>query len=229
MINLITGANRGLGLEFTRQLLARGDRVFAACRQPDEAQELNQLAAQHSVSLTILKLDVTDQENIDAAAERVEQETGRLDLLVNNAGVNKSGNFGDLTAETIQYIFEINSFAPALVTQAFASLLAKGQSPKVVSLSSGLGSIEENQGSHHVYSASKAALNMFVKSLSYPLRREGITHIAMDPGWVQTDMGGSQAPLKPEESISGILDVIDNLSLDDAGRYMRYDGAELPW
>jgi NAD(P)-dependent dehydrogenase (short-subunit alcohol dehydrogenase family) len=174
-------------------------------------------------------LEVTSQKDIQAAVEAVAQTTGSLDLLVNNAGVSKPGNFGSLTEKAMQETFAVNTFAPVLITQAFVPLLLNGQTPKVVSISSGLGSIEEAQGSHHIYSASKAALNMFAKSLSYSLRQQGIIHIAIDPGWVQTDMGGLQAPLEPEVSISGMLDIIDKLTLSDTGRFLRYDGAELPW
>ena len=227
---LVTGSSRGLGLEFVRQLLARGELVFAACRQPEQTDELASLKEQHPERLNLIKLDVTKEEDIQAAVLAVGSQVEGLELLVNNAGVNITGDaFGEMQPEKMRFVIEINTLAPVLITQAFTGLLAKGKAPKVVNITSGLGSIEMNNGSQHSYSASKAALNMYTKSISFPLRSKGIIAIAMDPGWVQTDMGGQGAPLKPVESISGMLKVIDALSLKNAGRYLRYDGEELPW
>jgi NAD(P)-dependent dehydrogenase (short-subunit alcohol dehydrogenase family) len=227
---LITGSNRGLGLEFVKQLLARGAQVFAACRQPEQAKDLKALQVEYPDMLTLVKLEVTDQDEIAAAVETVRAAVDGLDLLINNAGINQDGEgFGSLEADAMLEVLRVNSIAPVMVTQAFAGMLAKGQKPKVVNLSSQLGSIERAGGGHHSYAASKAALNMFTKILSANLRGRGVTAIVIDPGWVQTDMGGRGAPLEPPESIGGMLQVIDGLSLSDAGRYLRYSGEEVPW
>ena len=226
----ITGSNRGLGFEFTRQLLARGEQVFASCRKPDKAAGLTKLAQEHPDRLTILQLEVTDQEQIEAVAAKVDRMADGLDLLINNAGILYEGErFGSLESEQLLETLQVNSVAPVMVAQQFVPLLRKGEQPKVVNISSGLGSISMAGSSNYSYSASKAALNMFVKLMANTLMPEGITAIVMDPGWVQTDMGGKGAEITPEQSISGMLSVIDGLQLVDSGKFYHYSGSEVPW
>lgn len=228
---LITGANRGLGLEFTRQLLERGDRVFAARRNSLRTNDLQKLQTDYPEQLSILELDVRDEEQIESVAAAVAEKSEALDLLINNAGVYPRGErFGNLEPSTMMETLHTNSIAPILVVQAFADLLGKGDEPKVVNISSGMGSISSTGGGgNYSYRASKASLNMFSKVLSGDLRSRGIVVIVIHPGWVQTDMGGSGASLSAEHSISSMLKVIDEIGMADSGRYLQWDGAELPW
>ena len=228
---LITGANRGLGLSFARQSLARGYRVFASCRRPDEAVDLHALAEDHVDQLTPLRLDVTDEDTILASARVVERQEGGLDLLINNAGVNPSGERpGNLEAGTMLHTFHVNAVGPMLVAQRHLDLLRGGDGPAIINISSVLGSLaRKSGGGEYSYSSSKAALNMLTRALAFDLRSDGIIVVSMHPGWVQTDMGGSAAPLTPTESVRGILDVADGLTLDDTGSFLAHDGRRLPW
>ena len=226
---LITGANRGLGLEFTRQLLARGDSVIACCREPDSAKALQELAGAAEDRLTVRELDVTDA---DAIAE-LPRDLPAIDVLINNAGIAAGEEkFGAFDAGTMTRVLFVNAIAPMLVTQALTPLLEKeGKGPKVVCVTSILGSITKAEGLSFglSYGMSKAALNMGVKKVAAELKRRGVAIIAMHPGWVQTDMGGKGATLQPQESIRGMLAVIDKLTTADNGRYLTYSGEELPW
>ena len=229
---LITGANRGLGLEFVRQLLARGDAVTACCREPDQATELHALGKAAGDRFDVLALDVTDAAAVAELPGKL-KDGKALDVVINNAGVAAGHEaFGQFEAETMERVLRINSVAPMLVTQAVAPLLEKGgKNPKIVCITSQLGSITnaDDLSFGLSYGMSKAALNMGVKKLSSEMTRRGISMIALHPGWVQTDMGGRNATLKPEQSISGMLKVIDGLTTDDNGRFLTYSGAELPW
>lgn len=228
---LITGANRGLGLELTRQTLDRGDHVFATCRHPEEAHALRALNDVHAAQLSILSLDVTDEASIIAAEEMVRTQTDHLDILINNAGVNPRGErLGDLDAETLLHTFHVNSVGPMMVAQRFLDLLRAGERSKIVNISSQMGSlIQKKSGGSYSYCTSKAALNMLTRALAFDLRSEGIIVVAMHPGWVRTDMGGSHAPLSPAESVSGMLRVIDKLKPTDTGRFLTWRGRKHPW
>lgn len=228
---LITGANRGLGLAFTRESLARGQRVFATCRHPDDAGELQALTAEHPDRLTVLRLDVTDEETIEAAARAVRSEEGALDLLINNAGTNPSGErIGHLDAETMLHTYHVNSVGPMLVTQAYLDLLRAGDDPKILNISSTSGSLaRKSSGGGYSYSSSKAALNMLTRALAFDLQSDHVIVVAIHPGWVRTDMGGGAAPLAPTESVRGVLDVADGLSLTDTGKFYTYEGRQAPW
>lgn len=235
---LVTGAGRGLGLEFTRQLLEGGDTVLATARKPARAAALHRLAAQHAGRLSLVALDVSDPGSIAAAREAVGQTTDRLDLLVNNAGINGKGvprgqrnaRFGSLEPEGILRMVAVNAIGPVLVTQALADLLAKGTEPRVVSISSLLGSIDDKaSGGNYGYSASKTTLNMLARVMAFDLSRLGITSVVLNPGWVRTDMGGAGAPLSPEQSVGGMLAVTARLTPGDAGRFLQWDGAEVAW
>ena len=229
---LVTGANRGLGLEFVRQLLADGVRVVATCRQPGKATALNTLAAEHPGHLKVLPLDVGDARSRDELVREwplAAGEDARIGLLVNDAGVLHSGErFGTLTADTLDDSLRTNVTGPLLLTQALAPLLRDGA--RVANLSSQLGSIT-NTGRFGTpsYAISKAALNMATVQLAHALRERGIVVVALHPGWVRTDMGGAQASEAPEESVTGLRTVIDGLGPDDSGRFLDWTGAALPW
>ena len=231
---LITGANRGLGLEFVRQLLARGDSVTACCRKPAGAAELNALADQAGGRLSVVALDVMDAAAIAALPDQLKSSGAKLDVLINNAGVAAGHeNFGKFDEETMLRVLHINAVAPMLVTQAMTPLLEQNGSggAKIVCITSILGSITQasNLSFGLTYGMSKAALNMGVKKLSTEMKQRGIAIVTLHPGWVQTDMGGKGADLKPEQSIGGMLTVIDKLTVADNGRYLTYAGEELPW
>lgn len=228
---LITGANRGLGLAFTVESLDRGYRVFATCRHPDEADYLQALKSDHPGQLAIRRLDVTDQKSIDASAQAIQSAERALDLLINNAGINPSGERpGDLDAETMLNTFHVNSVGPMLVAQRHLDLLRASDGAKIVNISSILGSLaRKSRGGGYSYSSSKAALNMLTRALAFDLKSDKIVVVAIHPGWVQTDMGGSGAPLRPAESVRGVLDVADDLTLVDTGSFYTYEGRQLPW
>ncbi|PEN13706.1 hypothetical protein CRI94_06425 [Longibacter salinarum] len=234
---LITGSNRGIGLEMVRQLASSAATVIATCRRPDEADDLHELADAHTDTVDVLQLDVTDPDAISGARSMVEERYGALNLLINNAGVNGGGTadtFDHVDMETLMHTFQVNAAAPHIMTRAFASLLKAGAADgnsAVVNITSQLGSITntKGRGTWQSYKASKAALNMLSRLEAHELRADGVVVVAMHPGWVQTDMGGSNARLTPEASVSGILDVVRSLSPDDAGRFLTHDGSELPW
>ena len=190
---LITGANRGLGIEFVRQLLARGDSVTACCREPESAKELHELAGAAQSRLTLRALDVADATAIAALPGQL---TGAVDVLINNAGIAAGEErFGAFDAATMARVLHVNSIAPMLLTQAFTPLLEKqGKQPKIVCITSILGSISQAEGLSFglSYGMSKAALNMGVKKVASELKRRGVSIVALHPGWVQTDMGGCE-------------------------------------
>ncbi len=233
---LITGANRGIGLEWVRQLAGPVDRLFATCRRPDEATRLQEHAAAHPDTIEIVALDVADPDAIHAVAEQVRDEIGALELLVNNAGINGGGQqdrFEGIDPETMMDVFRVNAAGPHLMTKAFSDLLRNGAvdgRATVVNLTSQLGSIANTQSdTWHSYRASKAALNMCTRLQAAALRDDGVIAVALHPGWVRTDMGGSNARLSPEESVAGMIEVVADLTLEDTGRFLNHDGQELPW
>jgi NAD(P)-dependent dehydrogenase (short-subunit alcohol dehydrogenase family) len=228
---LVTGANRGLGLAFVTQLLERGARVLACCRDPSQAGVLKALAAAHGDRLAIHALDVADPAAIAALPKAAAKHLQRIDLLINNAGVLVSGErFGNVKAESLAESFAVNASAPLLITQALAPLLALGNKPRVLCVTSQLGSIAQASSFRTIsYAMSKAALNMAVKRLAAELTPRGIVVLTAHPGWVKTDMGGKGATLAPADSAHALLNLVEHARAEDAGKFLAYDGAELPW
>ncbi|MGY1518894.1 SDR family oxidoreductase [Luteimonas sp. A482] len=237
---LVTGANRGLGLEFVRQLLTGGDHVIAACRQPGKATALNTLAGEHPGRLHVLPLDVASPKSQAELARElplVLGDDGRLDLLLNNAGVLHSGErFGHLSLPNFEDSFRINAAGPLLLTQALAPLLAdacpeQGRGgARVVNLSSELGSIDATRRfGTPSYNLSKTAQNMATALLAQALESRGIVVVAISPGWVRTDMGGEGAELDPAEAVAGILRVVGGLEPGDSGQFLDWRGRVVPW
>ncbi len=228
---LITGANRGIGLEFVRQLAARGDRVFATCRRPDRATALNELQVQYPDLITITALEVGDLESIAASHAAISAQTDALDLLVNNAAVAlEDGGLGNFDAEVMQAILMINAIAPMLVVEQYLDLLKGGEQPKIANISSRAGSLStRNSLATYSYGASKAALNHYTHNLSYEVKADGIIAISLTPGWVRTDMGGERATIDVAESISGMVRMIDGLTMADAGAFYDYAGESVTW
>jgi len=226
---LVSGANRGLGFEMTRQLLARGDRVVAACRQPGKALALTRLAGEHPGKLHVLPLDLADPRTIAELARQIGALDVDVDLLVNNAGVLvEHERFGAIEPKSLRDSFAVNAEGAFLLAQALNPHLA--DSAKIVNLSSTLGSITSTSSLYSPsYAMSKAALNMATRLLSIALAERNIVVVSMSPGWVRTDMGGAGAPLKPEASIASMLRVIDHLKRSDNGRFLSQNGETIPW
>jgi len=223
---LVTGASRGIGLEFVRQFLARGDHVFAACRDPENAYGLHELDSDHLHPIT---LDVADETSIEMAYAVVRSQTDALDLLINNAGILiDDDELGSLTFDNLLHILRVNAVAPMLIAQRSLDLLQRGSDPKIICITSGHGSLSSKpDGGPYGYSASKAALNMFTRTLAFDVR--SVTSFVIDPGWVRTDMGGGSASLSPEKSVGGMMRIIDRATKRDTGKFFRWDGHEELW
>ena len=228
---LVTGANRGLGLEFVLQLLARGDRVIATCRQPGRATELTAQAAAHPGHLHVLPLDVTKPASIAELAREAAMLFDGLDLLINNAGQLVPGErYGQVAAEHVEASLRGNAIGPLLLTQALTPLLARGSQARVANLSSVIGSIAGTREFRTPsFAISKAALIMATRLLAPALATEGVSVIALHPGWVNTDMGGAQAPLSPPESVAGLLRVIGALTPERSGEFRDWQGDSVAW
>jgi NAD(P)-dependent dehydrogenase (short-subunit alcohol dehydrogenase family) len=227
---LITGANRGLGLEFTRQYLAAGWYVIASCRRPHGAPELRDLARRFD-NLSIHALDLCSFPEIDHLAKALTDT--KLDLLINNAelyGDERANRFGSLDYELWQNVLRVNTLAPVKMAEAFLPHLAHSRKRLIVGITSLMGSIADNSsGGAIAYRSSKAALNAALKSLAVDLKPRGIGVLILHPGWVRTDIGGPRAPTLPEESVRGMRDLIDRFTPELSGRFLDFRGRELPW
>ena len=227
---LITGANRGIGLALVKNLLAQGDRVFAACREPQKAEELGSLDKKGM--LEILELAVDSEDSVKKAVKTVAAKTSSLDVLINNAGIlpdPSGGRLESLDLQKCRDAFEVNSLAPVRVTQAFLPLLKQGKNPRVLNMTSGLGSLEGGGSRYYAYSPSKAALNMFTRIMASELQPLGITVVCVHPGWVKTDMGGSAAPLQPDDSAAGIVQVVKGLTIRQTSSFLDHRGKKMEW
>ncbi len=220
---LITGANRGLGLEYAQQFSERGYTVIGTARNPDAATELAKVADR------VEQLDVADPASVAALAERLDGVP--IDILINNAGMFDRD---DVTIDavdfgTMEQTFAVNTFGPLRVTQALLPNLRAGKARLIISMSSQLGSIANSNGRWYAYRASKTALNQFNKIWSVELASEGFTCVVLHPGWVRTDMGGPNASYSPEESVTGLVNVIGALTPEDNGGFYDFQGNPIPW
>ncbi|AYO19184.1 SDR family oxidoreductase [Vibrio owensii] len=223
----ITGANRGIGLSLTELYLQQGAQVHATSRNLADSKELHALASRYN-TLVLHELDVTDYQGV----AQLTSELPAIDLLINNAGYYgpKGYGFGNTDIEEWRQVFEINTIAPLKLVENFYPLLQQGKAKKIACISSKVGSMTENtSGGGYIYRSSKAALNSVVKSLSNDLTDEGFTVLALHPGWVRTEMGGPNAILSAPDSAKGLVNVIENATLSDSGRFLNYDGTEIPW
>ena len=227
---VITGANRGLGLEFARQYAAADWRVYAACRAPASAEALNAIAGEAGGRLTVHALDVRDGTQVHGLAAAL---AGRpVDVLLNNAAIwgAKPQGLGHLDDRVWAEVLDVDLMGPLRVTEAFVEHVAGSERRIVVMVSSRLASIGANDsGGRYMYRSAKAGLNALVKSLAVDLAPRGVICVALSPGWARTDMGGPEAPLSPPDSVAGMRTVIDGLDLGQTGRFMAYDGTMLPW
>ena len=226
---MITGANRGLGLEFLKQYAQQGWEVIGTCRDLSQAVEASAIADE-SAQVTLYPLEVTDVDSVTQLAQSLSDRS--IDVLILNAGVmaKQSQNLGSLDQQDFLHAFNVNTVMPALMIQVFKEHVARSDRKVIVGMSSTLGSIANNtDGALYSYRASKAALNAVVRSASHDLKSDGVTVLAMHPGWVQTDMGGPQALITTEVSIAGMCEVIEGAGLEQSGTFVSYDGSELPW
>jgi NAD(P)-dependent dehydrogenase (short-subunit alcohol dehydrogenase family) len=221
---VITGANRGLGLEFARQYAAAGWRVVATVRVPSEASALRALAP----SAAIHALDVADLNAVTALGRELAQET--VDILLANAGVSLGRGMKPTAIDSAEweYSFRVNAMAPLALAAAFHGQVARSHERKMVAITSRLGSMGANgDGARYVYRSSKAALNAVWRS--YAIDHPEIIAVLLHPGWVRTDMGGREALLNPEESVAGLRRTIAGLTKAESGRFYNYDGSPIPW
>ena len=235
---LITGGSRGLGLEFTKQYLKKGFQVIAVSRNSTSSTELQLLKTEYDELLIIYQLDVSDEESRHQLYQKISEKVGKLDILINNAGI-ASGNekfryrFGELNQEDLCRSFLVNTVAPLMITEKFFPLLEKGKKPVVVNISSNSGCISKKRGNGSTgygYSSSKAALNMITKMLSNELKDYEIIVVSLHPGWVKTTMLYTEnAPLEPSESINGMIRVIESLEMQSTGRFLDWNGNQIPW
>ena len=229
---LITGANRGIGLELARAYAERGWNVIATARKPAEAASLKAIAAGHP-RLVIEPLDVTSQRQIDALAARYAGKP--VDVLINNAGISgghQNAKFGQLSAEVYQQVHAVNVMGPVKMAEAFLPNIAASQQKKIINITSGQGSIGKTWGCCYIYRSSKAALNMMMRNISLELKPRGITVGLISPGFVKTDFTpGLNLPMMitPEESAASVIKVIDGYDLSKTGTFLEHDGSEWPW
>ncbi len=226
MYALVTGANRGIGLEFCRQLVNKKYHVIATVRDLSKAEDLKKALGK---SGEVIELDVNDKSSIRNLKKHL-KNVPSLDLLINNAGVfkRKSDSDFDMLEEELMSSIQVNTIAPLLIFDTCLPWLEKSKSPVSANITSLMGSVGDNgSGKSYVYRMSKAALNAGVKSLS--IDHPKVTSLLFHPGWVQTDMGGPNAQISAEKSVSGMLGVIEKSSTKNSGKFLRYDGSVLPW
>jgi NAD(P)-dependent dehydrogenase (short-subunit alcohol dehydrogenase family) len=217
--SLVTGANRGIGLEFCRQLRDRGDSVIAVCRK--SSHELDQLGVRVEAGI-----DVADAAAVSELKRRLEGT--RIDLLVNNAGILRHEDFGSLDYSSIELQLRVNAVGPLRVTEALLPLLGRGS--KIALITSRMGSIADNSsGGAYGYRMSKAALNAAGVSLARDLQGNGIAVVILHPGFVKTEMTAHHGAVEPSESVNGLLARIEELTLETSGRFLHMNGEELPW
>ncbi len=228
---LITGANRGIGLEFATQYATAGWQVIACCRLPQQATALSQLAEQYKNRFFIHQLDVRKFAEIDQLSQKLRDLP--IDVLINNAGIYppaQNGEFGHINYEDWIETFKVNTLAPLKITEAMIEQVARSHRKIIATLTSKMGSIDDNQrGGSYIYRTSKTAVNMVGKSLAIDLQPRGIISILLHPGWVQTDMGGQGALITAKQSVTGMKKILDEITLADTGKFFAYDGQSIPW
>ncbi len=241
-IALITGAAKGLGLGWCEQLGQRGYTLIVTARQRVAAEAaVRQLSKQH-IEAHALVLDVSDEQSIQQAAAWTQNQFGQLDLLVNNAGINpkdytdkarmaKAFRLDQLDFDEMAHVYRVNSLAPLMMVKHFRALLKSSPQPKVVNVSSWLGSVSQlSFGGHYGYVSSKNLLNVLNKSMALEIASDGIICLNVNPGWVKTQMGGQKAEFTPRQAVDNILQhVVDQATIEHTGQFFNYDGQVHPW
>jgi NAD(P)-dependent dehydrogenase (short-subunit alcohol dehydrogenase family) len=226
---LITGANRGIGLELTEQFAQDGWQVLACCRNPADAAQL-QAVGEGDLDIEIFALDVTDYQQLSALAQQLADRP--IDILLCNAGIYgpRGAGFGAVDAQEWLRVLEVNTVAPLMLVQAFVAQVAASQQKLVAVMSSKMGSIADNSGGgEYIYRSSKTAVNQVVKSLSIDLADRGISAISLHPGWVKTDMGGANAEIGTSESASGLKAILQSAGPAQSGQFLEFNGSSIPW
>lgn len=227
---LITGSNRGLGLEWVRQYASGNWRVYATCRYPEQADDLKIVARNHQ-NVSLHAMDVTNMDQLSAVADAVQEP---IDILVNNAGVyhERWGKdpLGQINYADWQHTFDVNTLGPMRVCEQFTRNVANSQYRLVVTITSHMGSIADiTSANDYAYRSSKAALNAAMKGLAVDLARRSVGVLLLHPGWVRTRMGGDSAPLSEKQSVLGMRRIIAGFNMTLSGHFFRYDGSEIPW
>jgi NAD(P)-dependent dehydrogenase (short-subunit alcohol dehydrogenase family) len=222
---LITGANRGIGLELARQYAADGWSVIATARDPKDAVALNKLDGE----IRVVALEVTDQKQVKALPKKLADTP--IDVLINNAGMLTGyETFGKTHTQSWLQTLHVNTIAPLQIAEAFADLVARSEQKKIVAITSGMGSIGKGpEGGAYAYRSSKAALNMAMATAANDLKSRNVLVAVISPGWVRTDMGGANAAITPKTSADGIRTVIAKLGPKTSGHFFNYSGEEIPW
>ena len=228
---LITGANRGIGLEFSRQFAENGWCVLACSRNLERSDALNKLATEYPEQITLYTLDVTDHGQIKKLSQTLANKP--IDLLINNAGVFPDINdrsFGQTDYDAWAYAFLVNTMAPLKMAEAFITQITQSNRKTIVTITSKMGSVADNgRGGSYIYRSSKSAVNMVVKNTAIDLESSDIISVLLHPGWVRTDMGGPSGLISAEQSVSGMLSVIREITSADSGKFIAYDGQIIPW
>jgi len=226
---LITGANRGIGLELSAQFAEDGWQVLACCRNPDAAVDLQALARQFA-AVEAHALDVTDYEQMAALAKRLHHRP--IDILLSNAGIYgpRAAVFGKVNAADWRQVFEVNTIAPMMLVQAFVEQVAASRQKLVAVMSSKMGSIADNgSGGAYLYRSSKTALNQVARSLSIDLAGRDVSVISLHPGWVRTEMGGPDGEISVQQSATGLKSILQAAGPAQSGQFIEYDGSPIPW
>jgi len=227
---LITGANRGIGLEMVKYGMEQGWRIFACCRNPHNAESLFNVAKLSNGQISVHIADMMELSTLQALSYELRNDP--IDILVNNAGIYGSdkNTFGGVDVDSWMQAFKINSIAPLKMVEAFSEQLFMGKRKLVACMSSKMGSMADNgYGNSYIYRSSKAALNAVVKSLSIDLKDKGLISVALHPGWVKTEMGGPNAEITTRECVEKIFNNLATLSIQDSGRFIDIDGSDIPW
>lgn len=226
---LVTGANRGIGLEFVKHYLDRGDRIIGTYRDIESSGELIQMSEDHD-RLEAYTLDVSSDKSLEDFPNQLRDMP--IDIFINNAGVYgpRDSTFNNVDEENWIPVLRINAIAPLILTQLIIENLRKSSVKKLIYITSKMGSIDDNKGGgSYVYRSSKTALNAVVKSISVDLADEGMRVALLHPGWVRTDMGGPNGLIDTKTSVSGMIEVISGLEQSSSGGFYNYDGIEIPW
>ncbi|MGH8507315.1 MAG: SDR family oxidoreductase [Gammaproteobacteria bacterium] len=227
---LITGCNRGLGLEFVRQYAQAGWRVFATCRNPEQAMALNLIASASQERITVHRLDITNRKQINDVVSAIGETP--IDLLLNNAGIDgqRNSQFGATDEARWLEAFRVNSIAQLKIMEAFIGSIARGKKRMIVCVGSKMASMSENSsGGSYVYRSTKAALNAIVRSAAIDLRSKDIAVVVVHPGWVRTDMGGLNAQIDAADSVRRLRVLVDKITLADSGKFLNMDGTLITW
>lgn len=222
---LVTGASRGLGLEFARQYAADGHRVHACVRHPEQAADLRALRARYPM-VSVHALVVGDRRSVEALARDLSDQP--IDILINNAGVTgpDAQDFGETDDAAWLDVMKVNALGALQVCEAFVSHVERGSRKLMAAITSGMGSIADATGGSYAYRCSKAALNMILRCMAADLRSSGVIALSVNPGWVRTEMGGVSARLSPEQSVTSLRRIFERVRLEDSGKFLNWNGRE---